>query len=94
MHIAVAMLSDLAAVPVAAPKSIDQVIAGITGWIMGILAAVATLFLVIGALRYMTAGDPAQVEQAKGNFKSALVGYALAVLAPVVLQILQNIIGG
>ncbi len=96
MHTTVSVLSELAAVPpLAAPKSIGQVIAGITGWIMGILAAVATMFLVIGGLRYMAAGgDPAQVEQAKGNFKSALIGYALAVLAPVILQVLQGILGG
>jgi hypothetical protein len=93
------ILSDLAATadvqPLAAPKSIPQVIDGITGWIMGIIALVATLFLTVGGLRYMAAGgDPAQVEQAKGNFKSALIGYALAVLSPVVLQALQGIIGG
>ena len=83
------------AAPPAAPKTIPQVIDGLKLWIMGILAAVATLFLVIGGLRYMTAGgDPAQAEQAKGNFKSALVGYALAVLAPVILQVLQGILGG
>ncbi|MBM0224866.1 pilin [Micromonospora sp. ATA51] len=77
------------------PNSIAQVISNITGWIMGIIALVATMFLVIGGLRYMAAGgDPAQVEQAKGNFKSALIGYALAVLAPVVLQVLQGILGG
>ena len=81
--------------PVAAPSTIPQVIGGLTGWIMGIIALVATLFLVIGGLRYMAAGgDPAQVEQAKGNFKSALVGYALAVLSPVILQVLQGILGG
>ena len=39
-------------------------------------------------------GDPAQTEQAKSNFKSALIGYALAVLAPVILEILQGILGG
>ncbi|MBO4207186.1 pilin [Micromonospora echinofusca] len=78
-----------------APQSIPAVISGITGWIMGIIALVATMFLVIAGLRYMAAGgDPAQVEQAKGNFKSALVGYALAVLAPVVLQVLQGILRG
>lgn len=95
MHATLSVLSDLAAAappPMAAPKSINDVIAGITGWIMGILALVATMFLVIGGLRYMAAGgDPAQVEQAKGNVRSALVGYALAVLAPVILQ---GIIGG
>jgi hypothetical protein len=77
------------------PKSIPEVIDGIKLWVMGILAAVATLFLVIGGLRYMTAGgDPAQAEQAKGSFKAALAGYALAVLAPVILQVLQGILGG
>ncbi len=80
---------------VLAAKTIPEVIDGLKVWIMGILAAVATLFLVIGGLRYMTAGgDPAQAEQAKGNFKAALAGYALAVLAPVILEVLQGILGG
>jgi hypothetical protein len=53
----------------------------------------ATPFLVIGGLRYMTAaGDPGAVEQAKGSFKAALTGYALAVLAPVILDVLQGIL--
>jgi hypothetical protein len=98
MHTTISVLADLAAAapqPLAAPKNINEVISSITGWIMGILALVATMFLVIGGLRYMAAGgDPAQVEQAKGNFKSALIGYALAVLAPVVLTVLQSILGG
>ncbi len=97
MHTTLSVLSDLAATAAQplAVNSINQVIANITGWIMGIIALVATMFLVIGGLRYMAAGgDPAQVEQAKGNFKSALVGYALAVLAPVILQVLQGILGG
>jgi Type IV secretion system pilin len=79
----------------AAAKTLPEVIEGVRAWVMGILAAVATLFLVIGGLRYMAAaGDPAQIEQAKGSFKAALTGYALAVLAPVILQALQGIIGG
>ena len=88
-------LADLAAAAPTAPKTLPAVIDGIRLWIMGIIAAVATMFLVVGGLRYMAAGgDPAQVEQAKGNFKSALIGYALAVLAPVVLTVLQGILGG
>lgn len=98
-HTLVSVAGDLlAAAPapdVLAAKTIPEVIDGLKLWIMGILAAVATLFLVIGGLRYMTAGgDPAQAEQAKGNFKAALAGYALAVLAPVILQVLQGILGG
>jgi hypothetical protein len=89
------LLSAAPAPDILAVKEIKDVIDGLKLWIMGILAAVATLFLVIGGLRYMTAGgDPAQAEQAKGNFKAALAGYALAVLAPVILQVLQGILGG
>ncbi|MBX7267567.1 hypothetical protein KIF24_17025 [Micromonospora sp. Llam7] len=89
------LIAAAPALDVLAAKSIPEVIAGLELWIMGILAAVATLFLVIGGLRYMTAGgDPAQAEQAKGNFKAALAGYALAILAPVILQVLQGILGG
>src|SRR6476660_8903928 len=50
-----------------------------TGWLVGILAAVATLFLTIGGVRYLMAGgDPGEVEKAKGSFKSAAIGYGLA----------------
>ncbi|MFE9207292.1 pilin [Micromonospora sp. NPDC007230] len=97
MH-TISVLNDLLAAPApdgGGPHSIAQVIANITGWVMGIIAVVATMFLVIGGLRYMAAGgDPAQVEQAKGNVKSALIGYALAVLSPVMLRVLQGILGG
>lgn len=65
-----------------------------TVWITGIIAAVATLFLTIGGARYLMAGgDPSEVERAKGSLKSAGIGYALALLAPVILTILKNILG-
>jgi Type IV secretion system pilin len=81
--------------PVVAAKSLPEVIAGLQMWIMGILAAVATLYLVLAGVYYATAGgDPTQVERAKAALKSALVGYALAVLAPVLLQVVRGIVGG
>jgi hypothetical protein len=96
MDVVLALAAPDLAVPAVAVavKSIPEVVDSLKLWIMGILAAIATLFLVVGGLRYMTAGgDPAQVEQAKGNVKAALAGYALAVLAPVILQVLQGILG-
>jgi len=49
---------------VLAADSIRRVISNTTGWIVGILAGVATLFLTVGALRYLMAGgDPAEVER-------------------------------
>jgi hypothetical protein len=62
---------------------------------MGILAALATLFLVLAGVYWATAGgDPSQVDKAKGALKNALVGYGLAVLAPVLLSVVKGIVGG
>ncbi|GIL29092.1 pilin [Actinocatenispora comari] len=77
------------------PHSLPTIISKLRLWIMGLLAGVATLFLVVGGVRYLAAGgDPSEVERAKSSLKSALIGYALAVLAPVLLTVLQSIIGG
>lgn len=74
--------------------SVDQVLTNVRNWIMGILAGVATVFLTIGGLRYvMAAGDPGEVAKAKIAFKSASIGYALAALAPLVVTVLQGIVG-
>lgn len=73
---------------------LSQVIDNLRVWLVGILAALATLFLTVGGVRYMTAaGDPAQVERAKTALKSAAIGYALAALAPILVQILRSVVG-
>jgi len=78
-----------------AANDLPTVIGNLQTWIMGILAAVATLFLVLAGVYYATAGgDPQQVDKAKGAFKNALIGYGLAVLAPVLLQVVKGIVGG
>jgi len=75
--------------------TLNGVISNLTNWIVGILAGVATLFLTIGGLRYLTAGgDPGQVEKAKTALKSAAIGYALAILAPLLVSILASLVGG
>ncbi len=80
---------------VLAANSLPQVIANLRIFLMGILAAVATLFLVLAGVYWATAGgDPAQVDKAKGALRSALIGYGLAVLAPVLLQVVRGVVGG
>jgi hypothetical protein len=75
--------------------SLKTIIGNITTWITGLLIGVATLFLTIGGIRYLAAGgDPTEVEKAKSALKSALVGYALAVLAPILLGVVQGWVGG
>ena len=90
-----APVPGLAAGHLLAADSVSQVITNTTVWIVGILAGLATLFLTIGGVRYLMAGgDPAEVEKAKTAFKSAGIGYALAVLAPVVVAVLKSLVGG
>jgi hypothetical protein len=74
-------------------NDLPTVVDNLRFWIMGIIGAVATLFFCIGAARYVLAGgDPAEIDRAKFSFKSAGVGYALALLSPVLLAILNSIL--
>ncbi|MEV2241114.1 pilin [Micromonospora sp. NPDC049891] len=90
-----AALADPGEMTYLAANSLPVVIANLRAWIMGILAAIASLFLVLAGVYWATAGgDPSQVEKAKLALRNALVGYGLAVLAPVLLQVVQGIVGG
>jgi hypothetical protein len=74
--------------------SVGQVLTNIRNWVMGVLAGLATVFLSIGGVRYvMGGGDPGEIEKAKTAFKAAGIGYALAALAPLVVTVLQGIVG-
>ena len=78
-----------------AADSISKVVTNTTVWIVGILAGLATLFLTLGGVRYLMAGgDPAEVEKAKTALRSAAIGYALAILAPVIVAVLKSLVGG
>lgn len=94
--IVVLLVADPAAAAPTPPPAVNDlgtVVDNLRFWIMGIIGAVATLFLCIGGARYLMAGgDPSEIERAKGSFKSAGVGYGLALLAPVVLSILNSIL--
>lgn len=88
------VLFFLAAEPVWAAATIPQVIDNLRNWIVGLLAGMATLFLTVGGLRYLMAGgDPGEVEAAKRALKASAIGYALAVLAPVLVSVLRSIVG-
>jgi hypothetical protein len=94
--IVVLLLADPAAAAPGPPPAVNDlstIIDNLRFWIMSIIGAVATLFLCIGGARYLMAGgDPSEIERAKASFKSAGIGYGLALLAPVVLSILNSIL--
>ena len=81
-------------VVVAFAGSIDEVLTNIRNWVMGILAALATVFLTVGGVRRVIGGgDPGEQEKAKDAFKAAGIGYGLAALAPLVVTVLKGIVG-
>jgi hypothetical protein len=79
---------------IAAVGSITDVFNNIKNWLTGLLIALATLMLTYGAVRYLAAGgEPGELEKAKQALKNAGKGYLLAVLAPVVVEILRQFVG-
>ncbi len=87
----------LAAEPEAQPGA-EQIVAildNLRNLLVGLLLGLAVASLTYAGVRYLiAAGDPTAVERAKGAVRSALVGFALALLAPVLVGIVKGIIGG
>jgi hypothetical protein len=80
--------------PQGPPTSLFEVISRLRSFLVGLLVALATLFLTVAGVRYLVAdGDPGEIERAKKAFRSALLGYGIAVLAPIVISILQGLVG-
>ena len=87
------VLAILLAVPALAASDLNTVIDSVRDWVAGLLIALATLFLTVGGVRYLTAqGNPRAIEEAKAGIKAALIGYGLAALAPTLVSILQKVL--
>ena len=87
------VLTILLAVPAFAASDLNTVIDSVRDWVAGLLIALATLFLTVSGVRYLTAqGNPRAVEEAKAGIKAALIGYGLAALAPTLVSILQKVL--
>jgi hypothetical protein len=90
--VVLALVSLIAPTSALAASDLNQVIDNLRVWLTGLLAALATAALIIGGIRYLWSGhDPGQLERAKGSFRAALAGYALALLAPVLVSIVHKI---
>jgi len=73
---------------------LDEVITNIRNWLVGLLVTLATLLLTIGGVRYLLAGgDPGEVGKAKDTLKYSAIGYAVAILAPLLVEILRGFLG-
>ncbi|MFF0458505.1 pilin [Nocardia africana] len=82
-------------VVLAVAGSLNEVCDRLRNWLVAILATIATTYLTVGGVRYvLSGGDAGEVERAKSAVRSAMIGYALAILAPVVVNVLKSLVGG
>ena len=73
---------------------IVEILDGLRNALVAVLITLSIVALTYAGVRYVVAGgDTGGVEKAKGAAKSALIGLALALLAPVVVEIVKRIIG-
>jgi len=94
LFVAMVVLALTAVPAYAATPELQNVLNNLRLWIAGLLATLATLFLSIGGLLYLTAaGNTRRIEQAKDAIRSAIIGYIFAGLAPLVVEIVQKITG-
>jgi hypothetical protein len=81
----------------AADAGMDRIVSildALRNALVAVLVTLSVVALTYAGVRYVIAGgDITGVEKAKGAAKSAVVGLALALLAPVVVSIVKRIIG-
>ncbi|WP_280264727.1 pilin [Nocardia wallacei] len=95
LYVVAAPVSASPPVVLAVAGSLAEVLNNLRNWLIGILATVATVYLTVGGARYLlSGGDAGEVERAKSCVRAALIGYSLAILAPVVVEVLKSLVGG
>ncbi|RBQ18146.1 hypothetical protein DP939_22410 [Spongiactinospora rosea] len=93
--VAFGMIANPPPSPPTRPEDLGRVFDNTRTWLVGLLAALATLMLTVGGVRYLIAGgDPGEVHKAKAALKASAFGYALAVLAPLLVNVLRHLVSG
>jgi len=72
----------------------DFLATGILPWLRGVLVTLALVFFIIGALLYMTGGAiEGNIKQGKAAMTASLLGFAIALAAPMFLTEIYGIFG-
>src|SRR3989344_5149032 len=75
-------------------ETVEEVVTSLLGTLQGIVVILALVFIVIGALLYITsAGDEGRIKTAKAAITAALIGLAIALAAPSFLKEIGGILG-
>ena len=74
--------------------SIVEILNRVRDMLMLVIGSLSLVMLTVGGIRYVTAGgDKDGVNGAKQTVKHALLGLGVAILAPVLIQIIKTILG-
>ena len=74
--------------------SIVEILNRVRDMLMLVIGSLSLVMLTVGGIRYVTAGgDKDGVNGAKHTVKHALLGLGVAILAPVLIQIIKTILG-
>jgi len=77
------------------PEKLIELIDLITNWIFTLFLLLAVIFIVIGALQFVTAGGkPESVSEARQKIIYAAIGIIVALIAKAIPAVLKNIVGG
>ncbi|MCH7229914.1 pilin [Glycomyces sp. L485] len=74
-------------------ETVTSMLNRIRNWIMGLAGLFAVIMATIAGIRYMASSDPAQTEKAKSALRAAAVGLGLVLFAPVLIEILEYMVG-
>lgn len=75
-------------------NSVQEALGSVLGYLQGIIVVLALIFIVVGAILYITsAGDDKKMQTAKGAITAAMVGLAIGVAAPSFLKEIYSIVG-
>ena len=74
--------------------SIVEILNRVRDMLMLVIGSLSLVMLTVGGIRYVTAGgDKDGVNGAKQTVKHALLGLGVAILAPVLIQVIKTILG-
>jgi hypothetical protein len=76
------------------PQKVIQLIEKASGWFYSALVALAILFIIYAAFKFLTAGgDEKKVGEAKQQLIYAIIALAVAMLATGIVKVLQQFLG-
>jgi hypothetical protein len=74
--------------------SIADILNRVRDMLMLVIGSLSLVMLTVGGIRYVTAGgDKEGVHNAKQTVQHALLGLGVAILAPVLIQVIKAVLG-